>query len=218
MWLSENSECDFWAWLRAVSVIVGRQLIFFENFSRKSLCHSTGDLKTTFIKSIQYIPSMYRGQRRNPEGLGNRCTDRWLAANWGLELWLTFPALSSYPPPQVLALNIVCVFFCSLSLIMIWSSWMDVESFSWYSRVLWSFLRVRLGRCDGHLLAGQMEWNIGRDRGDFNSTVLFNHTSWVFYTLNFHKSSFKQSLCDLNKTLEPLYWIIAGLFSNSTIL
>lgn len=58
---------------------------------------------------------MYRGQSQNPEGLGNRCTDRWLAANWGLELWLTFPALSSYPPPQVLALNIVCVFLLTFT-------------------------------------------------------------------------------------------------------
>lgn len=79
----------------------------------------------------------------------------------------------------------------SVSSIMIWSSWIDVGSFSWHSRVLWSPLRARLGGSDEHLLGRQIGWNRGGGRCDFDLTLFFNHSSWLSYTLNFHKGSFK---------------------------
>lgn len=62
----------------------------------------------------------------------------------------------------------------------------NVENFSWPCKVLRWLLRTSLGGRGGNLQGGQ-----GRSKitvtGCFDSfTILFNHSSWVFYTLNFH--------------------------------
>lgn len=66
----------------------------------------------------------------------------------------------------------------------------NVGRFSWHSKVLRSLLKTSVGGWDGNLLGGQAGGRMS-DRQCIDSfPVFFNHSSWVFHTLNFYLGSF----------------------------